>query len=212
MDRQKTPGGDWEFVPAMFVRPRRTIDAIVDGERYDWVIGLAAIGGIVDALAQVSGRQADVGLSMMAMMAAVVIGGLVGGIVMLYLTGWLTAMTGRWLGGSASAEELRAALAWGRVPLLLVGVIYLVKFCLLGDQALADEVTLHLAPRVMLTAAALDLLASVFAIWSIVTTLAAVSAVQRFSAAKAVANLLLAGLVAGVALLVVILLVAVVRQ
>lgn len=211
MDRQKTPGGDWAFVPAMFVRPRRTIDAIVDGERYDWVIGLAAIAGIVDALAQASGRQAGVGLSMTTM-AATVIGGLVGGIVMLYVTGWLTAMTGRWLGGSASAEELRAALAWGRVPLLVVGVIYLLKFGLLGDQALADEVSLHLAPRVMLTAAALDLLASVFAIWSIVTTLAAVSAVQRFSAAKVVANLLWAGLVAGMALLVAILLVAVVRQ
>jgi hypothetical protein len=98
------------------------------------------------------------------------------------------------------------------VPLLVVGVIYLLKFCLLGDQALADGLTLQLAPGVMWTAAVLDLFASVFAIWSIVTTLAAVSAVQRFSAAKAVANLLLAGLVVGVALLVVILVIAVIRQ
>jgi len=212
MDQQASSGGDWEFVLAMFVRPRRTIDAIVDGERYGWVVGLAAIAGIVDALTQASGRQADLELAMTTMMVVTVIGGVLGGVVMLYVSGWLTAITGRWLGGTASVEELRAAFAWGRVPLLMVGVIYLVKFCLLGNRALTDVVTLHVAPGLMWTIAALDLSAGIFAIWSIVTTLAAVSAVQRFSAAKAVANLLLAGLVVGVALLVVIWVVAVIRQ
>ena len=212
MDQQATQESDWNFVPAMFVRPRRTMDAIVDGKRYDWVLGLAAIGGIVDVLAQASGRHVGPEFSMMTIIAVTLIGGLLGGIVMLYVSGWLTAVSGRWLGGAASAEELRAAFAWGRVPLLVVGVIYVLKFCLLGNQALANVETLDVAPGVMWTVAALDLMAGVFAIWSLVTTVAAVSVVQRFSAAKAVGNLLLAGFVAGVGVLAVVFVVALLRH
>jgi hypothetical protein len=201
---------DWALVPAMFIRPRRTVATIVAGERYAWVPMLALIGGAVDALQRVS--FFDPALPRMTALLVAVIGGGLAGVLGLYASGWLFGICGRWFGGRASARALRAALAWGWLPSLAMGLIFIAKVGLVGWDTGSDLMRSGASVDRILTVAALDVAALVLALWSLVTSVAAVSEVQGITAAKTVGSFLAAGVMVGVALMAAIALLAILRD
>lgn len=183
---------DWLCVPGMFLRPRQTIAAIVEDERYGPVMALAAVGGVFDALVRAADTKPDLAPAVACVLAVIV--GSLGGVVMLYLSGWLVGVCGRWFGGRASGDQLRAALAWGRVPSIAAGLVFLAKqigFGWGGEAAVLEEGTQLGA---LWTLLGLNALMLAFALWSLVSTVVAVSEVQRISAARTVGSFLLAGL------------------
>jgi hypothetical protein len=96
----------------IWTQPRRTIRGIVDSDPRRGVLLLALLGGIATAAVGWSSPNP--------VPLAVALGaGAILGVPTLYLIGALVRWTGRWLGGEASQVEVRAAMAWSRVPLIL---------------------------------------------------------------------------------------------
>lgn len=186
----------WARLAGMFVRPRRTVAAIVRGDSRRFVSTLAALGGVVFALSLVSGAPAG-GHSSVLLLA--VFGGALGGVASVFLMGWLGSLTGRWYGGRTSAAQLRAALAWGGVPYVAILLVRVPAILLLACRApVLDTVGLTHATGLLWWLFALDLAAFVLFVWSLVSTLLAISEVQAFSVAKAVGSQMLAGVVIAV--------------
>ncbi len=100
----------------IWTRPRATIRGIVDTNPFLHVVPLAMIGGIVQTLDRAIQQNAGVTLSLQAILALAVFLGPIGGLIGLFVGGWLTRTTGRWLGGRATPEQMRAAIAWASLP------------------------------------------------------------------------------------------------
>jgi hypothetical protein len=80
------------------------------------VIVAATIGDIhIDDIRRLGAHGALFATGVTAFMIAVTIGA---GLSMLYLFGWLGAISGRFLEGNASAGTVRTVLAWGGVPFI----------------------------------------------------------------------------------------------
>ena len=104
----------------IWTEPRGTIRAIVDTDPTRYVLLLAVIGGIAESLNRASTQDLGdtwpvVGIVLLALLL-----GSIGGILSLYISGAIFRWTGSLLGGQASSEQVRSALA---IPLLvLVGL------------------------------------------------------------------------------------------
>lgn len=181
---------------SIWSRPRATIQQIVDSDPTRFVLGLAALNGVSEALNRASGRSVgdDLDLSVILLMAVVF--GPLGGILSLYIGGALVRWTGSWVGGQASSQSIRAAIAWGLVPALWVSLLWIPELLLVGVEMFTTE-----TPRadananlgfVILGLVTIEMVGSIYAV---VTVLKCLGQVQGFSAWKALGNLFLAGLV-----------------
>lgn len=111
---------------SVWFRPRKTIEH-VPANGSGWHIPvLAALGGF----AGVASFMIQVGViaelkDWRVLLGAVLLGA-VSNIIQLYATAFLIAWVGRRLGSRASTSDVRAALAWGTMPVILAGVLMVV--------------------------------------------------------------------------------------
>jgi hypothetical protein len=113
-------------------------------------------------------------------------------ILYLYVFTWLVKWTGALLGGHASAMDLRTALAWACVPLLVSVILTAPQLALFGiDLFRSDgpELDSWASTSAFYGLALLDV---VLALWWLVAVVLALAEAQRFAWWKAVANYLLA--------------------
>ena len=96
------------------------------------------------------------------------------GIVLLYLSGAVLKWTGRLLGGSATSLEVRAAIAWGQIPIIAAAVCLLCSFLVNSPGPRAT-----LPYMLLLTAYA------VLIIWGFVALIKCVGEVHHFSGWRA---------------------------
>lgn len=181
---------------SMWTKPRATIAQIVARDPTHLVLPLAAISGFSQALDRASMRSAGDTLDLSVIFLFAAIGGAVGGIITLYLGGLLLRWTGSWIGGTATSEHIRAAVAWSGVPLVWALVLWVPELALFGKDLFTTE-----TPRIDASVGMLLLFLGFAAIevvvgaWAFVVALKSLGQVQGFSAWKALANGLLALLV-----------------
>ena len=162
---------------SIWLQPRATIQEIVDTDPR----GLPAIFSIA------------------------IVAGAIGGILSLFVFGVLIRWTGRWLGGTASYEQVRAAIAWSLVPYLWVSLMWIPELLLLGEEMFTTEMPrLEANPVLAFVFLGLVIVELVGVAWALVVYLKCLGQVQGFSAWKALGNLLLAALIFVVPILVVI--------
>ncbi len=172
-------------------RPRSTIRTIVDTEPTRGVIALASVSGFGGALGQLlQGKPAEE-LTLGASLGLSAFIGPLAGIIYLYIAAAVVRMTGGWLGGRATAEEVRAALAWGSVPNLVSMVMIIGSLLAIGPNFFRPEPG---APPDQALALVLGVSLSIN-IWGMIVTLKCLGEVQRFSALAAFASALLALLI-----------------
>ena len=188
---------------SMWLHPRRTIRQIVETNPDRFVLALAAVGGIAEALTNASSDSKGDNLSLRAILLTALIGGPLMGVLGLWLGGILLRWTGGWLGGQADTRRVRTALAWANVPLVWSLLLWVPALLLFGAE-LFTEATPVLDASSMLSG--LHLVFSfgigIVSIWSLVVFLHALGEVQGFSAWKALGNSILTGLVVALPLLV----------
>jgi hypothetical protein len=174
---------------SIWTRPRATIAQIVARNPTDLVLLLAALGGFGEALDRASGRSAGDTLSMPVIFVAAAAGGAVGGIVTLYLGSLLLRWTGSWIGGRASGEHIRAAMAWSGVPMIWSLLLWIPEVALFGKE-LFTTATPRLDASIGLTVLLLSffVVETVIAVWAFVAFLKCLGQVQGFSAWKALGN------------------------
>ena len=176
---------------SIWTRPRATIQQIVETDLTRHVLVLAALAGVRQALNEMSISQLGDDFGPAGLIVFGLGAGAVAGMVGLYLAAWLFEVIGRRLGGTARTPELRAALAWGGVPLVAALAVVAVEVLLYGQVIFTSEMpSLNEKPVFV----ALRVVESVLSIWALVLVLKCVSQVQGFSIWKAVASTVLATL------------------
>jgi Yip1 domain len=180
----------------IWTRPRATIRAIANTDTYRHIVPLAILAGIFRTLDGASERNAGDALPLAAILGIAVLLGPVAGLLGLFVGGWFLGLTGRWLGGRARPDQLRAAIAWSFVPVLVTIPISIIQLGFFGRELFTRETpALDANPMLGLLLLATGILKAVLGFWSVVILLKGVGEVQGFSAWKALASLLLITLV-----------------
>ncbi len=172
-------GNPWVTI---WTRPRATIRRIVDHDvRYHVTLLAVASGALVWLERQWSLPPSSGAFPLIVVFA--VIAGAIGGLIELYANGAMLKWAGSALGGVATTAEVRAALAWSRVPIIVavsIGVLSILignggPVAESGSQSSLSVLTLH----------------GILAFWGFIVTLKCVGEVHRFSAWRALGSMLL---------------------
>ncbi len=161
--------------------PGDTIERIIAADPKRHVLLLAALAGMIAVLT----RLIEIGIAGdifdWRAMLLVILGGLLIGIINLYLFAALLAWTGKLFRGRASALQIRAVVAWAFVPLIASLLIYLIS---LGGFAILRIDTIGIAQDV----------SNILGVWSVILMIIMLSRVQAFGAVRATLNVVLGGI------------------
>jgi len=191
-------------------QPRATMAHIVETNPTQYVVLLAALGTIAQGLGDNSlldlYNQLNQNLSLAVGIKVTLSAAL--GIIGLYILACLLDWTGKWIGGTASQEHIRCAIAWGMSPLLVTLPVWAFLISYFGVDVfnLGSEATTTAPGIFVFLPCQLALL--IINIWSIFTILKSLAQVQGFSAWRALANYLLVMLIFVAVVLVPIVLIA----
>ncbi len=181
---------------SIWTKPRATIRQIVDTNPKYWVLPLAMLSGFAQTLDNASSRNLGDHVPLAAVFAVASVLGPLSGLATLFLFGALVRWTGSWLGGVANSQQVRAALAWGRLPVACTLVLIIPLMLLFGRDIFASDIDDHPNAATMdILRAVLGLMVVVLAIWQVVLGVKCVAEVHQFSAWKGLGALFLAGLV-----------------
>lgn len=181
---------------SMWTKPRATIAQIVARDPTHLVVPLAALAGVGETLDRASARSAGDTLDLWAILSIAVIFGPVVGVIGLYVGSALLRWTGSWLGGQASSEHIRTAMAWSGVPVIWGMALWVPELALYGEELFTTatpriDASAGLA-LVFFTLVAIEI---TIGVWAFVVFLKSLGQVQGFSAWKALGNGALALLV-----------------
>jgi hypothetical protein len=184
----------------MWFSPRRTIRAVIDAEtRPNWmpVAVLAAIFNVVVALER--GQLAG-GVSASASVFPIAVGLMQFGFG-IFISPFLLAIIGGWLGGQGDPQDLRQAVVWSYLPQAVAALPAIAILASLGSAHVDPQTASPGSVLLLLLWSALALGAG---LWTIVLTVGGVAEAHRFSVGRAIGTfcilalpLFLLGLVAG---------------
>jgi signal peptidase I len=171
--------------------PRRTVERLVEGSPTYLVVWLLAIVGAIASLYQqvAFAGAADLLQDWTFALGLVFLGAVVG-IVSLYLQAIVLGWIGRWLGGQATALQIRTVFAWSMLPIIVSGA-----FVLIIRTATERGATASGAAAVMFL---------IFSLWSLTVFLLMLGRVERFGFWRTICTYLVAAvlLALGIAFLV----------
>ena len=181
-------GSPWATI---WTRPRSTIRTLIDTTPTRGVLLLAALSGVGNTMGQTLSKNTGESLTPGVILALAASAGPIAGILGFYFFGWLFGATGRWLGGRATTQEVRAAIAWGTVPNLPTLALMSAMFLAFG-QDFFRRAAVGAPNPILLAYLACSL---VFGIWTFFVSLNCIGEVQQFSSMKAFGSTILAMLV-----------------
>jgi signal peptidase I len=161
---------------SVWLRPRDTIQHVLasDPRRSVWL--LASIGTTASMMANLVDSDWIAQPSNWRIVAGIALAGPILGIVLIYVAGLSFRWAGRLLGGRASQTEMRAVIAWGSAPYIIVLAIC---FILLVDAGfLHSMVVPETTPG--LPVLALQAVMGMLGFWSFIMTLLMVARAQGF--------------------------------
>lgn len=175
-------GHPWATI---WTRPRATIRRIVETDVRYQVTSLAILSGALIWLERRWSNPSPAPAFPMLVVMAVIVGAILG-VIELYVNGALLKWAGSALGGIGSYAEVRAALAWSRVPVIVAVTIGIFAILLGTDGPMLGE-----NGELTNSGASLLLLHAFLVVWGFVVMLKCVGEVHRFSAWRALGSILL---------------------
>jgi len=180
---------------SIFIKPRATIQQIVDKNPEDSVMLLACLAGISNVLNRAAIRSTGDTMELFEILFFALILGPFVGVISLYSVSFFIHWTGKWIGGTSSLENIRAAMAWASIPVVISVSLLIPQVILFGEELFTTETpildTSQLLYNTLMIFFVIDI---ILAIWSFVLYLNCIGQVQGFSSLKMFGNLLLAGL------------------
>lgn len=181
---------------SIWVKPRETIRGIVDTNPSKYVIPLTLVAGIGQALNRLSSQSAGDTISLTSILIMGILLGPIGGIVSLYLGGALYSWVGNKLGGQASSQEVRTAIAWSFVPFIFVMPLWIPELLIFGEELFTSSTPrMDANPFLIILLLGFILLESIAGFWSFIVLLKTLGEVHRFSAWKALGTIILGSLI-----------------
>ncbi len=185
----------------IWTAPRATIRRIVDSDPTRNVVALAAIGPAISALSgqwsKALGNNANLSVLWPMWVAFIVALSAALGVLSLFIGGVVLKWTGSLLGGVASRVEVRAALAWSQVPAIAGAIFFLIAVLLGVPIPVPTPGTL---PQIDPALYMIMVVEGVLGFWGFIVSLKCIGEVHRFSAWRALAAVLIPGLIALVAI------------
>ncbi|OAD20392.1 membrane protein containing Yip1 domain protein [Candidatus Thiomargarita nelsonii] len=176
----------------IWTKPRATIRKIVDTDPNHQVILLASLYGITNALSNITKPEVLGLMPIWGFLLLAVIVGPILGIIGLYIGSALLHLTGRWIGGTASRQHLRTAIAWAMIPnIFAIPIILLMLLIFVWFESNNVQGTMFFAVSLIIIGISMIILG----FWSMIILLKCVGEVQGFSAWKALGNSILAFLI-----------------
>lgn len=189
------PASPWIQI---WIRPRETIRTIVRSDPDRHAIAIMAVTGFLFALGITPFQRLVERPEFMMSIAGRWISQPVLAVIGLYVFAKLLRWTGRWIGGTAPTSNLRAAIAWPSLWLIVAGLVWLVERAVLSsDLRLPSQLGVR---QVVMIAWALDGLRYGLLTGFLVQHALAVSEVQGFAVWRGLVNVVLAVLVLAVPL------------
>jgi hypothetical protein len=187
----------------MWVEPRQTVRAVIaeNPNRCLWL--LAAIYGFSSILNLFQSMAVGGAVSTWALVFLAAVLSPLWGYAVFAIWAWLISWTGKWLHGAGNFTTVRAAYAWSCVPLAPNALIWICLVLLLKGQLFQNFIDGHLLSSMQVTLLFVLLLAKMlFVIWAVVLYLNALAEVQKFSILKTILNVIIAGAIGAVVLIV----------
>jgi Yip1 domain len=206
-DTNAIEGNPWVTI---WTQPRGTIRGIVASDPNRNVALLSIVYGVIQLMSQALDKNLGDKVSLPSLLAIFLVVGPIFGLLWNLFFGTLGRWTGSWIGGVATFQESRAALAWGTIPAIFILPLYVGMIVALGQDLFREQEAANLGMQKGIGLIAIGLGQVILGIWSLVTTIKCVAEVHRFSAWKSLGALLLASVIfVGICMVVAILLVAI---
>ncbi len=178
----------------MWTRPGATIRMLLAEQPRRSRIVVTFMGGFAFTLLRVLERPLPSHMSVSDMLVrCAVLGGFGGLVIGLWVMPFLVTTTGRRLGGTATDDDVRVAIAWSNVPLAWTWVVLAPALLAIGRDLFGPAFpaweSLSLAGKCMLVLFATTVVA---APWATAVQVKALSEVQGFSIWRALLNFFLA--------------------
>jgi signal peptidase I len=175
---------------SIWLRPGDTVAQVISAGSWPGVLFLGG-AGVAALLAKVAIQHNWLAAPVAwPFLAALMLGGFVFGVAGLFFSAFLFKLTGLLFGGHAPQAHLRAALAWGAVPMTAAIALGLAAAIGLKLAGVESKPPVRLAVDVGMAVISVTL-----ALWTMVITVAAVRRVQGFGAGRAIASVAIAWLV-----------------
>lgn len=174
------PLNPWFSIWAM---PRATMRQILDTNPRRMVHFLAILGAMAGTLRAHIPDLPFLHLTLGTILICKVVASIVLGFIFLYIISGLTWMTGRWLGGTGTFVNVRAAIAWANVPNIWGALLWLPMLSYLGTEALnLDPASLLGDPAGLMLLIPIGLMEFALFVWWVVVFMKCLGEAHRFSA------------------------------
>lgn len=180
----------------MWVKPKRTIRAVVDYNNRYGFIGLCFLYGLAQGSHFAQAFSLSAYLSLWAVIALIVLFAIPIGAIAFSLTSIVLYWTGKLIRGRALYHDIRAAVSWSNVTAIF-SVIFIGLMVLSFGEAFfyrqfAETVFQDWRSFLLITFLLVELILSV---WKLVIFILALAEVQRFSSWMAILNIILVAIV-----------------
>jgi len=187
---------------SVWFHPRKTVQYVKDYKTGGFVLGIAAITGIIHFLDQAVNNDLGESWNLAAILLISLIVGPIIGVIALYIVSGIYHALSLLLGGSGTFEEIRKAFTVSNIIIVIAGLIWIPDLLILGQGNFISDYDFSTGQIIWMF---ISLLVNfVVGIWSLVVLVAAIAEVHRFSIWKAVLVVLLPIIILVVFLVVVI--------
>lgn len=174
----------------IWLHPTATLRYILRHCPEKYVHALFLLGGAVRGMERAVASDSGEHLNFFLRLGIAVIGGAIGGWIGYHIYVWAMRVTGRWLKGNGSFNQIRTVMAWSLVPIICTIVLYALQFLLFGQDVLTRDLNFdNIAYSVGLIV--MGLIGITLGIWSLVILVKGVALVNGFSAGRAFLNVVL---------------------
>lgn len=176
----------------LWLKPRSVIKGVIGLNLYKYNLLFAALSGVILAFGDASYGNYGDQYSVILIFALIIVLGPILGVILLYLCSFFLRWTGRFLGGKATALEIRTAIAWNFSMKIVLGVLFFIEFLIFGKELFCSY-----TPKIINNLFYSYLyngfifVEIILSLWILACFLIILAEVQNYSIYKAVLNLFL---------------------
>lgn len=174
---------------SVWLHPRKTVQYVKDYKTGSFVLGIAAITGIIHFLDQAVNNDLGETWNLAAILLISLIVGPIIGVIALYLVSGIYHALSLLFGGSGTFEESRKAFTVSNIIIVIIGFIWILDLLILGQGNFISDYDFSVGQFIWMIVSLL--VNFVGGIWSLVVLVAAFAEVHQYAIWKAVLVVLL---------------------